>query len=159
MKELIAKLFIVFAIIAAATYIGFASAESDPNYIVLTVTGSNVNCRMSANKHSYIVTELDKGQEIQSTGRWSNDKKWIEIFHPEFGNLWVSYQFLTERTDSFKVETLCDDPVKIRKQPYNGRVVGKLRKGREVEITQVIFGWGKCKQGWLDLSYCIEVEN
>lgn len=133
--------------------------ESDPDYIMLTATGSNVNCRMSADKHSYIVTELEKGQGILSTGRWSKNYRWVEVFHPEYGNLWVSYKFLTERTDSFFVETLCDDPVKIRKEAVNGRVVGKLQKGKTVEITQVVLGWGKCKQGWLDLSYCIEISN
>lgn len=165
MKKLLADICVIgFVILGiACLIIGIVmiskpahAEETDPDYIVLTSTGSNVNCRMAADKHSFVVTELEKGQEILSTGRWSKDHKWVEVFHPEYGNLWVSYKFLTERTDSFMVETLCDDPVKIRKEAVNGRVVGKLRKGRTVEITQVVLGWGKCKQGWLDLSFCIE---
>ena len=135
---------------------GIANAEEEASYITLYVTGSNLNCRMAPDRHSYVVTELEKGQEIQSTGRWSKDHKWVEIFHPEYGNLWCSCQYLTERTDIFTAETLWDEPIKIRKQPVNGKVTGKLKKGRTIEITQVIFGWGRCKQGWIDLSYCIE---
>lgn len=131
-------------------------AYSEETVLTLTVTGSNLNCRMAANKHSYVVTELEKGQEIPSTGRWSKNHRWVEIDHPEFGRLWCSYEFLTERTDSFSVETLWDEPIKIRKQPVNGRVTGYLRKGKTIEITQVILGWGKCAKGWIDLEYCIE---
>ena len=136
-----------------------AYVEEPETYTTLIATGSNVNCRMAANKHSYIVTELERGQTIQSTGRWSKDHQWIEIDHPEHGRLWCNYQFLTERTDSFLVETLWNEPIKIRKVPFNGKVKGYLRKGRTLEITQVIFGWGKCKQGWIDLEYCIEIEE
>lgn len=133
-----------------------AYSEEVEERISLIVTGSNLNCRMSANKHSYIVTELEKGQEIPSTGRWSKNYRWVEIDHPEYGRLWCSYEFLTERAEPFSVETLWDEPIKIRKQPVNGRVSGYLRKGRTIEITQVILGWGKCAKGWIDLEYCIE---
>jgi hypothetical protein len=161
MKSNKVKLIIAVLLFLFAVLIGCVKAEelSSENYIPLTVIGNNLNCRMSANKHSYVVTELEKGQGILSTGRWSKDHKWVEIEHPEHGKLWCSYQYLTERTDPFKVETLWDEPLKIRKQPFNGRVSGYLRKGKEIEITQVILGWGKCKQGWIDLDYCIEIEE
>lgn len=135
----------------------FSEDIDEVNYITVTVTGSNLNCRMAPNKHSYIVTELEKGQEIQLTGRWSKDRRWVEIEHCEYGRLWCDYHYLTERTDSFIVETLCDDPVKIRKQVFNGKVKGYLRKNKTLEITQVVLGWGKCSQGWIDLEYCIEI--
>ena len=157
---LMTAIIVISLFLLAISIMDAASAEDaeTPN-ITLTAIGSNLNCRMAANKHSFIVTELERGQTIQSTGRWSKDHKWVEIEHPEYGKLWCSYQYLTERTDSFKVETLWDEPIKIRKQPVNGRVTGQLKKGKTVEITQVIFGWGKCKQGWIDLEYCIEIEE
>ena len=104
--------------------IGFADAEEIPeeDYITLYVTGSSLNCRMSPNKTSFIMAELEKGQEIQSTGRWSKDHRWVEIVHPECGKLWCDYHYLTERTDNFIVETLCDEPVKIRRQVFNGKI-------------------------------------
>lgn len=146
----------ILILLILAIFVAGSAYSEEVSTIVLTVTGSNLNCRMSANKHSYIVTELEKGQEIPSTGRWSKNHRWVEIDHPEFGRLWCSYEFLTERTDPFSVETLWDEPIKIRKQPVNGRVTGYLRKGKTIEITQVILGWGKCTKGWIDLEYCIE---
>lgn len=159
-KCVIAVCFVIILFFLVMVELGMVHAEEIPeeNYITLYVTGSSLNCRMSPNKESFIVTELEKGQEIQSTGRWSKDHRWVEIVHPECGNLWCDYHYLTERTDNFIVETLCDDPVKIRRQVFNGKIKGHLRKGRTLEITQVILGWGKCKEGWIDLSYCIEVE-
>lgn len=151
------KRLLIFLMLALVV---FSNAYSEEDQLIpMIVTGSNLNCRMAANKHSYIVTELEKGQEIQSTGRWSKNHRWVEICHPEYGNLWCSYEFVTERIEPFTVETLWDEPIKIRKQPVDGRISGYLRKGRTVEITQVVLGWGKCAKGWIDLSYCIETEE
>lgn len=136
-----------------------AENEEEPEYIPVIVTGSNLNARMSPNPYSYIITSYDKNLELNSTGRWSKDKKWVEIMSMEYGPVWCSYKFLTERTEPFKVETLCDEPVKIRKFPGDGRVTGYLRKGKTIIITQVILGYGKCKKGWIDLGYCIELEE
>ena len=150
----------VVVIFCLAVGWGYIHAEeADESRVIFTVTGSNLNTRMSANKSSYAMTELDKGQEIAGTGRWSKDKKWVEIDHPECGRLWCSYQFLTERTEPFLVETLWDEPIKIRKAPFNGKVKGYLKKGQTLEITQVVLGWGKCSKGWIDLEYCIEIEE
>lgn len=161
MRRLRATLFVALIIMIALCWLNTSKSEEiDPeDYITLTVIGSDLNCRMAANKQSVIMTELEKGQEILSTGRWSKDYKWVEIDHPECGRLWCSYKYLAERTDSFEIETLCDEPIKIRKHPYNGRVTGYLRKGRTVTITQTLLGWGKCSVGWIDLSYCLEIED
>ena len=133
------------------------SADEPEEKTMAYVLATDLNCRMYPRKRSIAVTSLENGQEIALTGNWSEDHRWVEIWHPEFGNLWCDYHYLTERTDSFMIETLCDSPVKIRSQVFNGRVTGYLKKGKEIEITQVILGWGKCKQGWIDLSYCIEL--
>lgn len=133
--------------------------EEAPEEIIFYVIRANLNARISPNRHSYIVTTLERGQEIHGTGRWSKDHRWVEIDHSEYGKLWCAYQYLTERLDEFEIETLWDEPIKIRKQAVNGSVCGKLRKNKTVTITQVVLGWGKCKQGWIDLSYCIEIEE
>ena len=161
-KEMIVYFKLIFCIVVLVLLCifapkGHAEDLDESNYVTFYTIGSNLNCRMAPNKHSYIVTELEKGQEVKGTGRWSKDHRWVEIEHCEYGRLWCDYHFLTERTDAFTIETLCDDPVKIRKQVFNGKVKGYLRKGKTIEVTQVVLGWGKTSQGWIDLDYCIEI--
>ena len=134
-------------------------ADEESNTIFYVLALDSLNCRYAPKKKSVIATSLANGQTITGTGKWSKDCKWVEIDHFEYGKLWCSYQYLTERTEPFYIETLWDTPIKIRKAPVNGTVVAYLRKGREIEITQVVLGWGKCKQGWIDLEYCIEIEK
>ena len=150
---------LVVYLLALLLHSAYSEDLNEENYVTFYTTGSNLNCRMSPDKHSYIVTELEKGQEVKGTGRWSKDHRWVEIEHCEYGRLWCDYHYLTERTESFMIETLWDEPIKIRKQVFNGKVKGYLRKNKTVEITQVVLGWGKCEQGWIDLSYCIEIMN
>ena len=155
--SVLAVAFVVVIIFILMVNMGIVHAEEEEEYLTVYVTGSDVNARMSPNKQSGVMTVLEKGQNIEITGKWSKDHRWIEIHHPECGRLWCDYHYFTERQDTFTVETLWDEPVKIRKQVFNGRVTGYLRKGKTVEITQVILGWGKCKQGWIDMEYCIEI--
>ena len=49
--------------------------------------------------------------------------------------------------------------IKIRKRPVNGTVIGYLKPGKTLTITQVVLGWGKCKYGWVDLGYLVEIEE
>lgn len=160
-KCVIAVFLIMVLAFIFAVSIGLVHAEEDPeiNYVTFTVTASSLNCRMSPDRHSYAITELERGQEVKGTSRWSKNQRWVEIEHCEYGRLWCDYHYLTERTDPFFVETLCDDPVKIRTQAVNGKVRGYLRKGQTIEITQVVLGWGRCSSGWIDLEYCIEIER
>lgn len=158
-KSLIGVFIIIVLMFAWAVSFGMVHAEEEeePVYIPLYVTCNSLNCRQSPRKNSFVVTELEKGQMIEGTGRWSRNHQWVEIHHPEFGNLWCDYHYLTEREDSFSIETLWETPIKIRKNAVKGRVTGRLKRGQTVLITQVIYGWGKCSKGWIDLGYCIEI--
>lgn len=151
--------FILFVILLAVSVKNGHAEEYDErkDYIPAYVIATDLNCRMYPRKSSIAVTSLENGQEILLTGKWSDDKRWVEVYHSEYGKLWCDYHYLTERTDDFSIETLWDTPIKIRSQAFKGRVTGYLKKGREIEITQVVLGWGKCRQGWIDLSYCIEI--
>lgn len=132
--------------------------EETGDTIFYVLASDALNCRYAPKKKSVIATSLANGQTITGTGKWSKDHKWVEIDHFEYGKLWCSYQYLTERTEPFYIETLWDS-IKIRKTPVNGTVVAYLRKGKEIEVTQVVLGWGKTKSGWIDLEYCIEIEK
>ena len=163
MSERTYKIFIaIFIILMLVLFVsnmghveGYYSDDFEP--IPMYVTADNLNLRMTPSKKGVVATGAENGDQLSATGKWSKDYKWIEIWHPEMGYLWCNYHYVTERTDHFLIETLWDTPIKIRNQAFNGRVVGYLRKGKTLEITQVVLGWGKSRQGWIDLSYCIEI--
>ena len=166
MQSAVAIFIAVFILCMAFVLIGYAIAEEptstpepEEDGIIFYVVADVLNCRMAPDKHSYVATVLEQGQSVHGTGRWSKDHKWVEIDHSEYGLLWCDYHYLTERRDAFEVETLWDSPIKIRKQAYKGSVTGYLKKGKTVKIVQVVLGWGRCKQGWIDLEYCIEIEG
>jgi hypothetical protein len=63
---------------------------------------------------------------------------------------------LTERLDDVVVYNRDYGKIKIRTKPINGRIIGYLKRGREVHLSQILLGWGKCKTGWIDLAYVKE---
>jgi len=158
LDKIIIALFIVFGL--ASLVIG-TTAYSEGIYddefvgIPVYVTANHLNLRMSPGKTGYVVTTAEKGDILTATGEWSKDYRWIELYHAEYGYLWCDYHYVSEIEEPIKAETLWETPLKIRKQVVNGRVTGYLRRGREIEITQIILGWGKCRVGWIDLEYCI----
>jgi len=112
---------------------------------------------MNPSKDAIKTAFFDKGDILPLTGRWSNDHEWVEVYAGEAGNCWVKREYVTERMDSFYVINTEYSKVKIRKRPSDkAKVIGHLRKNKEVEITQVLLGWGKCRQGWIDLYYVQE---
>lgn len=128
--------------------------------IRMTVIASQLNGRAWPTTKSRQEAFFDYGDMVEATGKWSEDKKWVEIKGGEGGTVWCMAKYLTERTDSFVASNEGRKAVKIRKSPVDGKVVGYLKGGKTVKISQVILGWGKCKTGWIDLSYlCEEVDS
>lgn len=98
----------------------------------------------------------EKNDDLQPTGEWSKTYKWIEVYGGECEKAWVDIRYVSERTEEFVVINLWHNKVKIRKDPVNGKVVGYLRKNKELWIDQVVLGWGHCSKGWIDLSLVYE---
>lgn len=121
------------------------------------VTANRLNGRATPRKKGRIEALFDQGDDLLATGEWSEDHNWIEVVGGETGCVWVSINYVTERKYSFEAKNLEHKTVKIRSRPFDGRVTGYIRKGRKVEITQVVLGWGKTKKGWVDLFYLEEV--
>lgn len=150
---------IICAVLAAVLLFGLAYAAEDANMDghYVTVTARLLNGRMSPSKGAMKTAFFDSGDRLELTGWWSDDYNWVEVYAGEAGACWVARQYVTERTESFVVANTEYDKIKIRKKPSDkGKVIGYLKRGREVEITQVILGWGKCKSGWIDLYYVQE---
>ena len=153
MKRIIAILLTILLFSATA----YASDNSNMEGHRVIVTAKLLNGRLNPSKGAMKTAFFDKGDDIELTGWWSDDHDWVEVYAGEAGACWVARQYVTERTDSFIVINNEYSKVKIRKKPSdNSRVTGYLRKGREIEITQVLLGWGKCKLGWVDLYYVQE---
>lgn len=123
------------------------------------VTASQLNGRAFPTTKSRVEAFFDYGDLVEATGKWSDDHKWVEIKGGEGGTVWCMARYLTERTESFKAVNEGRKSVNIRKSPVEGKVVGKLKGGRMIKISQVVLGWGKCKSGWIDLEYLCEVEE
>jgi SH3-like domain-containing protein len=112
---------------------------------------------MTPSKQAIKVGFFDRGDTLELTGRWSNDHDWIEVVGGDAGACWVARQFVNELSEPITVINNDYQKIKIRKKPYEkSKVTGYLRRGREIEITQVLLGWGKCKLGWIDLYYVQE---
>lgn len=161
-KRLYIMIIVMAVIFAVALFLSnFAYSEGiyDEEFVdvPMYVVADELNLRTGPNKHSYAVAMAMDGDILHTAGEWSDNYRWIKVFHSEYGWLWCNYKYVTERTDEFYVETLWDTPIKIRNEAVTGRVTGYLRKGKQLKITQVVLGWGKSRQGWIDLSYCIEI--
>ena len=135
-------------------------AENMPKGTIdLQVTASVLNGRAWPRKSAKVEAFWDDGDWVESTGKWSNDHQWVEIYGGEDGTVWCSIRYLTERPMPFKVQNEGRKSVKIRKTPVDGKVVGYLKSGQTTTITQVVLGWGKCKSGWIDIGYLVELED
>ena len=100
---------------------------------------------------------FDKGDKLEPTGRWSKDYNWVEVVGGETAGVWVHIRYVTERPNPFLARNESSTKSKIRSHPVNGRLTGYIKKGKEVEITQVVLGWGRCSKGWIDMSLLTEV--
>lgn len=101
-------------------------------------------------------TQFDCGFDLEATGEWSNDRRWVEVYGGECGTVWCDIRYVTERPEEFMVCNIDYPKIKIRKTPVDGKVIGYLKKDKEVYIDRVVLGWGHCKQGWIDLSLVYE---
>ena len=122
----------------------------------VTVLVDQLNGRLSPSKGAHREAMFDRGDILTATGKWSKDHKWIEVKGGESGTVWCDIRYLSERTDTFMITNYGNTAVKIRSRPVNGKVTGYLKKGKYLEVTQEILGWGKTDKGWIDLSYVIE---
>ena len=121
------------------------------------VTAKLLNGRMNPSKGAMKTAFFDRGDTIELTGYWSDDHEWVEVYAGESGACWVAKQYVTERTGTFTVVNTDYNKVKIRKKPTDmSKTTGYLKQGKEIEITQVLLGWGRCKLGWIDLYYVQE---
>ena len=82
----------------------------------------------------------------------------MQVIGGEAGTVWVDVRYVTEEKKPFYVETL-HPKIKIRKKPVDGKVVGYLKKGKKLVVYQVVLGWGKTDKGWVNLEYCIRLED
>lgn len=153
-KILIRILLIAALILLILTIVHSGKAESQET-AVFKVQTRLLNGRSAPRKTASIEARFDYGDELISTGEWSNDHKWVEVYGGETGTVWVSIRYISEK-NHFTAKNRDYKEVKVRKWPENGKVVRYLKKGQTVEIEQVILGWGKTKYGWVDLYYLEE---
>lgn len=154
MKRILCLLLCLFAFIPSVC---IAADDSNMEGHTVIVTAKLLNGRMNPSKGAMKTAFFDRGDTIELTGYWSDDHEWVEVYAGEAGACWVAKQYVTERTGSFTVVNNDYNKVKIRKKPTEkSKTTGYLRQGKEIEITQVILGWGRCKLGWIDLYYVQE---
>lgn len=153
-----AKYFWIVIVIAVIVFCFMEKAFGDDS-IQVRVIANQLNGRSWPTVKSRQEALFDYGDVIEATGKWSDDHNWIEVKAGEDGTVWCKACYLTERMDSFVASNEGKRAVKIRKRPIDGKVVGYLKGGRTLKITQVVLGWGKCNSGWIDLGYLCEVEG
>ena len=142
--------------IQLAWIISSAEAE-DEEYAELYVTADVLNGRAWPSKKSKIEAVFDYGDRLKPTGRWNGE--WIEVEGGESGTVWVHYKYVSERILPFEVVNENNGKVKIRSKPgKSGKIKGYVKRGKTVEIDQVVLGWGHCSRGWVDLKYFSEGE-
>ena len=155
MKRIVALILLVFLLFGVC----YADEYSNMEGHVAVVTAKLLNGRMNPSKGAMKTAFFDRGDSVELTGYWSDDRAWVEVYAGEAGACWVARQYVTENTEPFIVVNTSYNKVKIRKKPSEkSRVSGYLKQGQEIEITQVLLGWGKCRLGWIDLYY-VETEN
>ena len=154
MKRILCLLLCLF-VLAPSTCMAVDDSNMEGHTVI--VTAKLLNGRMNPSKGAMKTAFFDRGDTIELTGYWSDDHEWVEVYAGEAGACWVAKQYVTERTGSFIVVNNDYNKVKIRKKPTEkSKTTGYLRQGKEIEITQVILGWGRCKLGWIDLYYVQE---
>ena len=130
---------------------GFGKADE------IYVTADMLNGRVSPNRHAQKESLFEYGDTLQTTGKWSADHRWIEVEAGEMPTVWVSIDYVSETAGSYTVQNREYAKIKVRKTPVNGRVTGYLKKGQELEIDQVVLGWGHSRMGWINLELVAEV--
>lgn len=138
------------------TDVGLAEVEGEP--VTVYVTANRLNGRAAPKKKSHVEAMFDYGDKLSATGKWSRDHKWIEVEGGEGGTVWVDIRYVSEIKQPAVIMTDVTK-VKIRKTPFDGRVSGYLKHGKELEVDQVVLGWAHCDKGWIDLGYCYFVEE
>ena len=154
MKKLI-SLIVAFTLLCT-----FAVAEEEEDEIYVSeklyVTATLLNGRATPSKRGSIEARFDKYDSVVPTGEWSTNYEWVEVYGGETGVVWCSIKYLTEIFEPVRYFNRSKGKVKIRKKPFIGKVISYLKPGKTVEITQIVNGWGKCKRGWIDMSYLEE---
>lgn len=129
----------------------------DVEYVTMYILGNQVNGRDEPNRKGKIsCLPFNEGDSVKAIF-WSKNHKWVEIKGGENGTMYVFAEYLTERTDIYKVKNARSGKVRIRRTPIDGGVSGYVKRGQIVTIYQTIFGWGRTNKGWVDLSNFYEV--
>ena len=122
----------------------------------LIVTANHLNGRSAPGKKNRIEAMFDEGDILEATGNWNKNYTWVEVKGGEDGTVWCDIRYVNALSEPVTMTYEGKGKVKIRKSPVDGTVIGYLKSGKEVEITQVVLGWGKCKKGWIDIGYLTE---
>ncbi len=143
---------VIFVIVLTVVALWPTITNGEEETVKLFVTASQLNGRARPSKKATVEASFFKGDELKALG-WSRDQKWVEVEGGETGTVWVWWEYVDEQEEDISVWwNGYGSRVRIRKTP-EGRVCGYLKKDAEIEITQVVLGWGKSNRGWIDLSY------
>ena len=151
---------LIFAVIVFAVFVALvmivapALCKAEDETVKMYVTASHLNGRARPSKKSKIEALFDYG-DVVDAWQWSPKHHWIEVSGGETGTVWVCWEYLTERLDESTWWNGSGKKVKIRKEPF-GTVIGYLPRDGEVVVDRVIFGWGHCNKGWINLEYLTE---
>ena len=155
---IILAILILAAVWVANIIFSISAAETDDKQTSVYVTANRLNGRAMPRKKSHIEALFDYGDKLTATGKWSRDHKWIQVEGGEGGTVWVDIRYVSEIKQPVIISTNISK-LKIRKNPFNGKITGYLKYGKELEIDQIILGWGHCSKGWIDLEYCYFIEE
>ena len=153
-------------LLAVCLWFSVASGSSDcylENSVVMYCLGDSVNCRRGPDKNDISVCRLSKGQVCYGV---YYENSWVAIdsgleSSDESGHwlLYVRWEYLSERLDEFRAKNTSNGHVNIRSEPRkDAKKVGRIKKGKIVTVTKVLFGYGYIGSGWVDLSYFTELE-
>ena len=112
--------------------------------------------RARPSRKAKIEARFDKGDVLIATGDWSPDHHWIEVYGGETGTVWVYADYVSERKAHIFVVNENYKKVKIRARPFDGKITGYLKKGKMIDVTNVVLGWGKTEKGWIEMFYVEE---
>ena len=152
---LIAILLVVVSLFCSDDFF-IPAAKSEDWTTQLYVTANHLNGRSAPGKKHRIEAMFDEGDILQATGQWNKNHTWVEVEGGEDGTVWCDIRYVNALEEPITVTYKGKGKVKIRKSPVNGTVIGYLKSGKEIEVTQVVLGWAKCKSGWIDIEYLVE---
>lgn len=112
-----------------------------------------LNGRATPKKTAPIEARFDKGDELVATGEWSDDHHWIEVEGGETGTVWVYADYVSECRSYFFVVNQDFKKVKIRSRPFDGKITGYLKKGKMIEVKNLVLGWARTPKGWIDMRF------